>query len=227
MSSQPWRSDFSLAGGASLHVVGDGPDGLDRHRRRQHLAIAVGDLAARGRQVQRAGVADLALLLQELGRQALQPQGAHGEAGEGGEQHEQHDARTPDRQAHRQYRVLREWHALGSGPRARCSRCSHGSSRGLRCGRCWCGWRWRCIGREILRAHWRQRDHVQIAARDFLDARMLAQRGLVQLQLRPFDVELARLRLRTLQFKEQLARLVLGVDQRQAAAGPAAPSARS
>ncbi len=63
--------------------------------------------------------------------------------------------------------------------------------------------------RQILRARRRDRHHVQVAARGQFDARVLAQRGLVELQLRPFDIELARLGLRALEFNEQTARLVL------------------
>jgi hypothetical protein len=73
------------------------------------------------------------------------------------------------------------------------------------------------LRRQVLRARGGQRRHVQVTARDFFDARVLAQRRLIQLQLRPFDIELARLRLRAFQFDEQVARLVLRVHQRQAA----------
>src|SRR5439155_7320734 len=46
---------------------------------------------------------------------------------------------------------------------------------------------------------------------------ILAERRLVELQLRPFNIELARLRLRALQLDKQAARLVLRVHQRQRA----------
>ena len=92
------------------HVVGNGPHRLDRQRRRQHLAVAVHDLAARGRQFEHALVTALALLLKKAGRHRLQPQRAAGQRGERGKQREQHHARTPVRQAYRQHRAGRKRH---------------------------------------------------------------------------------------------------------------------
>ena len=54
------------------------------------------------------------------------------------------------------------------------------------------------------------------------DALVLAQGGLVELELGPVDVELARLPLQALEFDEQVARLVAGVHQRQRAGDQAA-----
>src|SRR4030081_3038938 len=71
--------------------------------------------------------------------------------------------------------------------------------------------------RQILRAGRCQRDHVQIAARIGFNARVLAQRGLIQLKLCPLDVEVPRERLRPLQFDEKPTRLVLRIEQRQCA----------
>src|SRR5690606_18760848 len=83
------------------YIVGDCPYRAHRQRRSEHLAVAVGDLAARGRQLQRARVTRLTLLLQKLGAHALQPERASDQGSECEEEEEQHETRTPGRQAHR------------------------------------------------------------------------------------------------------------------------------
>ena len=97
------------------HVIGYGPYRLDRHGGSEHFAIAVGDPATRCRQLQRAGVTRFTLLLQEIGGQALQPQGTAGQRQECREHHEQHQARTPWRQLHGKQRTGRKGNAACSG----------------------------------------------------------------------------------------------------------------
>jgi hypothetical protein len=98
-----------------LDVFGKRRYRLHRQRRRQHQAVAVEDLAARGRQFLGTHVAAGALLLQELVVHRLHPHGAPGQRGKGREQHEQHHARAPVGQAHRQHRALGKGHALAGG----------------------------------------------------------------------------------------------------------------
>src|SRR5690606_32695012 len=55
-----------------LHVRRDRPDRLDGRRDGERLAVAIEDRAARGRDLEHARVAGLALVLQEIGPQRLQ-----------------------------------------------------------------------------------------------------------------------------------------------------------
>ncbi len=113
---QQLRQGVQLGRGGLLGVFGDGPDGARRHAGRQHGAIAVHDLAARGGQGQRALVAPFALLLQEFGGQPLQEQGAAGQHGEAAEQQDQHQARAPGGQLPAQHGVVEEGDAFHCAP---------------------------------------------------------------------------------------------------------------
>ena len=96
-----------------LDVFGNRPDRLRRHGRGEHDAVAVRDAAARRRDLERAGVARLALPLQEVRRHAAhQVEGAPRERHERAEQQEQHQLRAPGRQRHGEQRVRVEPDAL-------------------------------------------------------------------------------------------------------------------
>ena len=72
-----------------LDVLRDRPDRLHRRRDGERLAVAVEDPAAGRRHLEHAGVARLALLLQEIGLQRLQVDRRAGEHREGRQQRDQ------------------------------------------------------------------------------------------------------------------------------------------
>ncbi|MCY1514206.1 hypothetical protein D9M68_487370 [compost metagenome] len=113
---QQLRQGVQLGRGGLLGVFGNGPDRARRHAGGQHRAVAVHDLAARGSQRQRAFIAPLALLLQELRGQPLQKQGAAGQHRETAEQQDQHQARAPRGQLPAQHGIVEEGDAFHCAP---------------------------------------------------------------------------------------------------------------
>ena len=69
-------SELAALAGAQGRIDRAGPDRLDRGGHRERLAVAVGDHAAVSGQLEDAGIARLALLLQEVVVQHLQIEGA-------------------------------------------------------------------------------------------------------------------------------------------------------
>jgi hypothetical protein len=118
-------ADLRITG---VDVFGNRPDRSRGHGRGEHDAVAVGDPAAGGRDVERARITRLALPLQKLGRRAPhQVKRAPGERDETAEEQEQHQLRTPSRQCDGQQRIrveadplaalTRRARARRSGPR--------------------------------------------------------------------------------------------------------------
>ena len=84
------------------------PDGLHRRRYGQHVAVAVDDLAARGRNLDVAQVTGIALLLQEVVVDHLQIEAAADQCQEGAHQQQPDGTRTPALQRQLQNRAFGE-----------------------------------------------------------------------------------------------------------------------
>ena len=92
---------------AGLEVLGDGPDRGRRHAGGQDQAVAVDDAAAAGRQLERAGVAVLALALVEVGADDLDVDRAAEQHAEGRAEQRDQELGAPRRRLRGQQRAGR------------------------------------------------------------------------------------------------------------------------